>query len=186
MEAFMPKKKPASSIEPLIRSVRGQQVILDLDIAALYEVPTRAVLQAIKRNAERFPVDFVFRLGNEEVSNLKSQSVISSWGGRRSLPLAFTAEGLAMLSGVLHSPRAVAVNISIMREFVRLRGVANVREVVIQKLDDLQNRVDGHDLDLQKAFSVLEHMLAVTMKPKPKIGFGREEEKALRTKTGKL
>ena len=179
----MPKKKAPIAIEPLIRTLRNQQVILDLDIAALYEVPTRSLLQAIKRNPDKFPPDFVFRLGNEEYSALRSQIVISKTkGGRRYLPLAFTAEGVAMLSGVLQSARAVAVNISIMREFVRLRNMANLREAVVKKLDALESRVDGHDVDLEQAFEAIQQMMADAIRPKPLIGFGRDQEKASKAK----
>lgn len=175
----MPRKPKVLAVEPLIRILRGQQVILDHDLATLYQVPNKLLHQAVKRNADRFPSDFVFRLGNEEFSNLKSQIVTSSGrGGRRDLPLAFTAEGIAMLSGVLQSERAVAVNINVMREFVRLKNLANLRDAVVRKLDALENRIDGHDIDLQKAFQAIQQILTVEERPKPKIGFGREHEKA--------
>src|SRR5258708_6661373 len=98
-----------------IALIRGWKVLLDRDLAALYEIETGALLQAVKRNASRFPSDFMFPLTAEEFANLRSQSVISSWGGRRYPPFAFTEQGVAMLSSVLRSPKAIAVNIEIMR-----------------------------------------------------------------------
>lgn len=112
-------------IENQILTVRGQRVMLDRDLAALYRVPTSALNQAVKRNKERFPADFMFRLTKEEAENLKSQFVTSSsHGGRRTLPYAFTEQGVAMLSSVLKSQVAVSVNIQIMRVFVRVRTLA--------------------------------------------------------------
>ena len=114
---------PMERVENRILSIRGYRVMLDADLAVLYGVTTGALNQAVKRNAERFPGDFMFRLTAEEGANLKSQIVISNgWGGRRrSLPLAFTEQGVAMLSGVLNSSRAIQVNVAIMRAFVRMR-----------------------------------------------------------------
>jgi hypothetical protein len=113
-------------VENRILSIRGYRVMLDADLAVLYGVTTGALNQAVKRNAERFPGDFMFRLTAEEGANLKSQIVISNgWGGRRrSLPLAFTEQGVAMLSGVLNSSRAIQANVAIMRAFVRCPGTS--------------------------------------------------------------
>jgi hypothetical protein len=115
-------------IERAILVLRGHKVMLDSDLAALYEVETRVLVQAVKRNLGRFPKDFMFQLENHELAILRSQSVTSSWGGRRSAPYAFTEQGVAMLSTVLNSPRAIAVNIEIMRAFVRLRPFAHVEQ----------------------------------------------------------
>ena len=111
----------AADIQPMIRVIRGQQVIIDRDLALLYGVETRALNQAVKRNIERFPDDFMFQLDKEDVEILKSQNVTSSWGGDRRLPYAFTEQGIAMLSSVLKSQTAVEVNIRIMRAFVSMR-----------------------------------------------------------------
>ena len=105
-------------IERAILVLRGQKVLLDADLAQLYDVPTKVLLQAVKRNPERFPPDFMFPLKKQEVAILRSQVVTSSWGGRRYFPFAFSEQGAAMLSSVLHSPRAIAVNIEIMRAFI--------------------------------------------------------------------
>ena len=105
-----------------ILTLRHQRVLLDADLAVLYGVATKVLLQAIRRNPERFPEDFMFQLNNQEFADLRSQIVTSNRGGRRYLPYAFTEQGVAMLSSVLHSPRAIAINIEIMRAFAWLRG----------------------------------------------------------------
>ena len=108
-------------VQNLIHEIRGQKVMLDSDLARLYQVETKVLNQAVRRNIKRFPEDFMFQLDNKEFANLKSQIVTSSWGGRRTPPLAFTEEGIAMLSSVLHSDIAIAANISILRAFVKVR-----------------------------------------------------------------
>ena len=108
-------------VQNLIYEIRGKKVMLDSDLAKLYQVETRALNQAVQRNLERFPSDFMFRLDTKEFNNLKSQIVTSNWGGRRKLPLAFTEQGVAMLSGLLHSEIAIRANIAIMRAFVQVR-----------------------------------------------------------------
>jgi hypothetical protein len=115
----------AERIGKSIYMIRGQRIMLSTSLAELYGVEPRVLMQAVKRNMERFPVDFMFQLSTEEFQNLKSQIVISSWGGaRRARPYAFTEQGVAMLSSVLRSARAVRVNVEIMRAFVRLSGAA--------------------------------------------------------------
>jgi hypothetical protein len=122
-------------------------VMLDADLAALYGVPTKALIQAVRRNRSRFPADFMLRLPIEEAPNLRSQIVTSSssrgWGGRRYVPHAFTEQGVAMLSSVLRSPRAIAVNITIMRAFVRLRQMLRSHEALARKLDTLEKKYDA-------------------------------------------
>lgn len=173
----MPSQRKSIQVETRIRIIRGQRVILDQDLAILYGVTNKALLQALRRHPERFPADFVFRLGNEEFSDLRPQiEAASSWGGRRDLPFAFTAEGVAMLSGLLSSPKAVEANIAIMREFVRLRDLANLRDFALRKLEAMEKRVDQHDIHLERAFEAIERMLALPDAPKKKIGFGRDEE----------
>jgi hypothetical protein len=173
----MPKKKALVEVRSRIQTIRGQRVILDQDLAALYQVSNKVLLQALRRHPERFPRDFVFRLESQEFSNLRLQiEAASSWGGRRDAPYAFTAEGVAMLSGLLNSPRAIAVNIDIMRTFVRLKDVAGLREYASKKIDALEKRVDGHDLKFVRAFEALETLLVQPEAPKRRIGFGRDEE----------
>lgn len=128
----------------VIQEVRGHRIVLDEDLAALYVVPTRALNQAVRRNRSRFPEDFLFQLTAKEVANLKSQSVTSSWGGRRrSLPWAFTEHGVAMLSNVLRSPRAIAVSIEVVRAFVRLRRLHGEYRELARKIDELEGRYDS-------------------------------------------
>lgn len=173
----MPKKKQTPSISTLIHNVQDHRVILDRDLAVLYGVSNKVLLQALRRNQDRFPADFVFRLTNEEFSRLRPQiEAANGRGGRRDLPFAFTEQGVAMLSGVLQSPQAVAVNIAIMREFVKLRNIAGLRAYATEKLEALEKRVDTHDIHLERVFEAIERMLNVPEPPKRRIGFGRDEE----------
>ena len=153
---------PTERIETMILILRGEKVILDADIAGLYGVETRAVVQAVKRNLDRFPKDFLFRLTQNEVLVLRSQSVISKRGGRRYLPYAFTEQGVAMLSSVLRSERAVRVNVEVMRAFVRLRRLTSVQAELARKLGALEQRYD-------KQFKVVFDALRELMMP-PKAG----------------
>ena len=132
---------PIGRVAQSIHFLRDQKVILGQDLAALYGVTVGALTQAVKRNPSRFPKDFVFQLNAEELANLKSQFVISSWGGRRALPYAFTEQGVAMLSSVLKSDRAVKVNIAIMRAFVQLRETLESNRELARKFAELENRV---------------------------------------------
>lgn len=129
-------------IENLIHEFRGKKVMLDFDLARLYHVTTGALNQAVQRNIKRFPPDFMFRLDSKEFTNLKSQFVISSWGGTRKLPYAFTEQGIAMLSGVLKSDIAIAANIAIMRAFVQVREYLLAATSVSEELKELRARVD--------------------------------------------
>lgn len=148
--------------------VRGLLVILDAELARLYGVETREVLQAVRRNPERFPDDFVIVLKKEELRNLRSQSVISSWGGRRTLPHAFTEHGVAMLASVLRSERAVRVNIEIIRMFVRLRRQAAEIADLATRLDELEQRYDAR---FRQVFDALRQMIRRDAGPHRKIGF---------------
>jgi len=132
---------PIQKIAPAIFVLRGQKVILSQDLAALYGMTVGALTQAVKRNPYRFPKDFVFQLTAEEFRNLKSQIVISSWGGRRHLPYAFTEQGVAMLSSVLNGQRAVKVNIAIMRAFVKLRETLETNRELARKFAELERCV---------------------------------------------
>jgi len=170
-------------IERAILLVRGQRVLLDADLALLYGTTTRALVQAVKRNRERFPPDFKFQLTAAEFAALRSQSVISSggggWGGRRTAPYAFTEQGVAMLSGVLRSARAVAVNIEIMRTFVRLRKLLDGRADAAHKLDELEARVDAK---FKVVFEVIRELTAEPgadekAKPAKRIGFRNNKSK---------
>ncbi len=128
-------------IETKIYEIRGQKVMLDFDLAEMYQVETKNLNKAVKRNIERFPEDFMFQLTSEEMSNLRFQIGTSSWGGTRYLPFAFTEQGVAMLSGILRSPQAIEVNINIMRAFVHMRQYL-LSHVSGQELDKLKQRIE--------------------------------------------
>lgn len=127
-------------IQEHVYVIREHKVMLSYDLAYLYKVEPRALIQAVKRNSERFPSDFMFQLENQEVINLKSQIVISSWGGARTAPYAFTELGIAMLSTVLNSPQAIQVNIEIMRTFVGLRRLLESHKELSKKLSELEKK----------------------------------------------
>ena len=152
-----------------IAVVRGQRVMFSQDSASLFGVKTRVLMQAVQRNIERFPPDFLFQLTDQEFAILKSQFVTSSWGGIRKLPFAFSEQGVAMLSSVLRSKRAVAVNIEIMRAFVRMRALIDGNRTLAKKINDLEQKYD-------KQFKVVFQAIYDLMddrekKPKRKIGF---------------
>ncbi len=135
---------PLERVEAAIHVIRGQKVMLDSDLAALYGVETRILVRGVTRHAARFPADFMFRLEQAEVDRLRSQFGISNGrGGRRYAPYAFTEHGVAMLSSVLNSPRAIAVNIEVIRAFVRLREMALSYAELTSRLDELEGRYDG-------------------------------------------
>ncbi len=143
-------------IESKIFEIRGQNVMLDFDLAILYEVETRTLNQAVKRNIQRFPQDFMFKLKREEWDSLRSQFVISKGrGGTRYLPYAFTEQGLAMLSGILNSEKAIEVNISIMRVFVFLRQYSLSHKDLTAKIKELENRYNKHFKDVYEALNYL-------------------------------
>jgi hypothetical protein len=171
-------RKPTSAslipdqIARRILVIRGQRVMLSTDLAELYGVERRALIQAVKRTRARFPDDFMFQLSRDETANLKSQSVISSsgWGGGRHAPYAFTEQGVAMLSSVLKSPRAVKVNIEIMRAFVRLRQLLATHADLARKLAELERRYDGQ---FRVVFDAIRQLMEPVedAEPRPEIGF---------------
>ncbi len=164
---------PEQIIEPKIFMIRGHRVMLSMHLAELYEVKPMVLNQTVKRNIERFPKDFMFLLTRQEVMNLKSQIVISSWGGmRRANPYAFTEQGVAMLSSVLRSKRAIQVNIIIMRAFVKLRQILSMNKELAHKLVELERKIGKHDQDIQAIFEAIRQLMAPPpIKPKPQIGF---------------
>jgi hypothetical protein len=155
--------------------VRGLRVMLSHDLAALYGVETKVLVQTIKRNVERFPIDFMFQLTDQEVRILKSQFVTSSWGGaRRANPYAFTEQGVAMLSGVLRSERAIAVNIEIMRTFVKLRSMLEGNKELAKKLGALERK---YDEQFKIVFEAIRQLMTPTPpKKKRPIGFVVSED----------
>jgi len=171
---------PLDSIRDRIYIIRGQKVMLDSDLARLYRVSTKMLNQATKRNSDRFPQDFMFQLNKDEVeglicqfgtSNLKSQFVTSSWGGVRKPPYAFTEQGIAMLSSVLRSKRAVQVNIAIMRAFVRLRQILATHKELARKLEQLERKVGVLDADVKEIFDAINKLISPPPEKPKKIGF---------------
>lgn len=190
-----------TALQPVIQSrilaLREQRVMLDADLAQLYGVETRVLVQAVKRNLARFPEDFMFQLSAEEFANLRSQSVISSagHGGRRTAPYAFTEQGVAMLSSVLGSPRAIAVNIEIMRTFVRVRALAATHGDLAKRLAELEDKTEAlamnHDTfshntraQLKKVFDALRELMTPPDPPKRPIGFVTPEDKGGKKASG--
>lgn len=173
-----------------ILSLRDQRVMLDADLAALYGVETKVLVQAIKRNSERFPGDFMFQLDAQEWASLRSQFVTSNTGrgGRRYAPYAFTEQGVAMLSSVLNSPRAIAINIEIMRAFVQVRSMAATHQDLARQLSELQDKTEAlamqHDTfsrntraQLKQVFDALRELMTPPEPPKRPIGFITPEDK---------
>ena len=160
---------PVERIESRILLLRGHKVMLSTDLAELYGVEPRVLVQAVKRNIERFPEDFMFQLNEEEFSDLKSQFVTSSWGGiRRAAPYAFTEQGVAMLSSVLRSKRAVQVNVEIMRAFVRLRRMLATHDDLARKLDALDKK---YDAQFKAVFDAIRQLMAPPEPKRRQIGF---------------
>ena len=166
---------PLERIERSILLIRGQKVMLSPDLAELYQVEPRVLVQAVKRNIARFPEDFMFQLTEEEFYNLKSQFVISSWGGlRRAKPYAFTEQGVAMLSSVLNSEIAIKVNIEIMRAFVRLRRLLASHADLARKLEALEKK---YDTQFKVVFEAIRELMKPPETKKRPIGFLVEEPK---------
>ncbi len=183
---------PQEILERKIYLFRGQKVMLDGDLAELYGVPTKILIKAVKRNLKRFPADFMYRLTRQEVRNLRFQFGTSSlypvtdepvtefekqYGGRRHLPYVFTEQGIAMLSSVLNSERAIQVNIAIMRAFVRLRGLLSSNKELAKKLEELEKK---YDAQFKIVFDAIRDMMTpeepLPEPERPKIGFHPEQK----------
>ena len=164
---------PQELIERKILLIRGHKVMLDSDLATLYGVATSNLNKAVKRNTDRFPADFMYQLTAEESKSLIFQFGISKIGrgGRRHLPYAFTEQGVAMLSSVLRSRRAIQVNIAIMRTFVKLKNVIATNKELAYKLAKLEHRIEKHDEAIQGIFEAIRQLMAVPETPKRRIGF---------------
>ena len=162
-------------IEGKIYMIRGHKVMLDSDLAELYEVETRTLVQAVKRKIQRFPQDFMFQLNYQEVAALRSQSVISKIGraGRRYSPYVFTGQSVAMLSSVLNSERAIQVNIAIMRSFVKIREMLSAHKDLARKLEDMEKKYDSQ---FRVVFDAIRELMTPPAVKKEKIGFRRETE----------
>lgn len=164
---------PQEVVENKIFMMRGLKVMLDKDLALLYEIDPRALRQQVKRNRDRFPADFMFQLNAEEVRYVVSQNVTPSkshFGGY--LPYAFTEQGVAMLSSVLHSKRAAHVNIAIMRAFVKLRDILATHKELAHKLNELERKFEKHDTEIQSIFEAIRQLMAPPPESaKRRIGF---------------
>jgi hypothetical protein len=161
-----------------IHKIRGRRVMLDKDLADLYEVETKVLNQAVKRNSDRFPIDFMFQLSENEWEILRSQNVTSSYGGRRYMPYVFTEQGVAMLSSVLRSDRAIQVNIHIMRVYIQLREVLLTGKDVLDRIDAIENRADAQEAGMQAVLKFLNELAEDNEdhegnKPRKQIGFRR-------------
>jgi hypothetical protein len=169
---------PQQIIESKIYLLRGKKVMLDRDLATLYGVETRTLNQAVRRNLNRFPEDFMFQFTTEEMENWKSQIVISNKEkkGLRKRPYAFTENGVAMLSSVLSSERAVEVNIQIMRTFTRLREMILTHKELAHKLAQLERKIGKHDDEIKTIFNAIRQLMVPPEPKKRKIGFNRDKE----------
>jgi hypothetical protein len=182
------KPVPFAAIESRIHLIRGNKVILDTDLAELYGVATKNLNKAFQRNRERFPDDFMYQLTRQEVANLRFQFGTSSLhGGRRHLPYAFTQEGIAMLSSVLRSPRAVAVNIEIMRAFIRMRGMLLSVDELARKVEALERKAVANDQNMEEVFAALKKLMTPSEPPRREIGFHtRPEDRSPGAKRGRI
>jgi hypothetical protein len=164
---------PVEVIERKIYLIRGCKVMLDSDLAELYQVPSKVLNQAVRRNLDRFPADFMFQLNREELENLRSQLVTSSGdhGGRRYPPYAFSEHGVAMLSSVLASKRAVQLNILIIRAFVRLREYLATHKDLAQKLQDVERTQQEHNAHIEQIYGYIQRLLEPPESSKGRIGF---------------
>jgi hypothetical protein len=174
----MPNIVPIERVTEKIYLIRGMRVMLDRDLAKLYGVETKVFKQAVKRNINRFPEDFMFELTGDEFKNLRSQFVTSSWGGPRYVPMAFTEQGVAMLSSVLTSDRAVQVNIQIMRAFIKMRQMYISHEDLKKKIIVMERK---YDKQFQIVFEAIKQLIEADEKPRRKIGY----VKAPKTSSGK-
>ncbi|TAM98261.1 MAG: ORF6N domain-containing protein [Chitinophagaceae bacterium] len=181
------EKKPVTLADEAVISkiyyIRGQKVMLDRDLAAMYNVTTGNLNKSVKRNLKRFPEDFMFQLTDDEFKDLIFHFGISSqpegkaaWGGTRKMPNAFTEQGVSMLSSVLNSDIAIEVNIRIIRIFTKLREMVSTHKDILLKLEQLERKVTAHDEDIRMIFDALKQLLSPPQEPRRKIGFRRKDE----------
>lgn len=175
---------PIEQLQQRIFLIRGQKVMLDVHLAGLYGVQTKSLNLAVKRNHKRFPEDFMFQLSAEEYDEVKKvlrfqfeTSKQAGRGGRRYLPYAFTEQGVAMLSSVLRSERAVMMNVAIMRAFVKLREYLSTHKELARKLSELEQRIERHDAEIRAIFEAIRQLMQPLGKPRRQIGFKVEEQK---------
>jgi len=164
---------PEETVISKIYAIRGKKVMLDKDLAELYGVTTGNLNKSVSRNINRFPEDFMFQLTGEEWENLKLQIETSNWGGTRKMPKAFTEQGVAMLSGVLSSDRAIKVNIQIMRAYTKMREMLLTHKDLLLKMEDLEKKVASQDEKVLMIFNYLKQFIKEQETPRTKIGFKR-------------
>jgi hypothetical protein len=157
--------------------IRGHRLMFDKDLALLYGVTTGNLNKAVKRNLQRFPPDFMFQLTEAEVKNLMFQNGISSWGGTRQLPYVFTEHGIAMLSGILKSERAILTNIAIIRIFIKMREALLQNKEILEKIEKIENSILVHDHEIANIFETLKLILNPKLPPSPQVGFRIGENK---------
>jgi len=162
---------PEEMVFKKIIFIGGQKVLLDRDLAELYDVPTKVLKQAVRRNKDRFPKDFMFELTGKEWKTLRSQIVTSSWGGERYAPFAFAEQGVAMLSSVLNSPRAIAVNIQIMRVFVKMRQLITSYKGLLGRIEKLEASDSEKNKHIKNIYSLIKELLEPSIKNRKPIGF---------------
>lgn len=158
----------AEIVTEKIYIIRGKKVMIDRDLAVLYGVETKRLNEAVKRNIERFPEDFMYKLNKDETENLMSQFATSRHGGSRKSPLAFTEQGIAMLSSVLNSPRAIQVNIQIIRIFTKLREMIDVYKELREKIEEMENT---NEANFKEIFRIIRSLIIEKTKRRAKIGF---------------
>jgi len=159
-----------------IYMINDTKVMLDSDLAELYQVETKRLNEQVKRNSERFPEDFMFQLTSEHWENLKSQNATSSWGGRRTLPYVFTEQGVAMLSSVLNSKVAISVNIQIIRVFTKMREMLLTHKDLLIEMEEIRKKVSGQDEKIELIFEYLKQFINAQENPRKSIGYKRKSE----------
>ncbi len=174
MNTLAPKEE---FIADKIYKIRGQKVLLDFDLASLYGVETKVLKRQVRRNSERLPDDFMFELTKDEFENLRSQYVTSSWGGSRYIPMVFTEQGVAMLSGILRSSTAVQVNIQIMRVFVKMRNLITRYEELLEKVEALEANALDQNEHIIKIYEVIKELIEPAYKNRKPIGYRIKERR---------
>ncbi len=174
MNKLIPKEE---FIAGKIYVIRNQKVMIDADLAALYCVETKTLKRAVRRNIERFPDDFMFELSLEEFNNLRYQFGTSSWGGSRHLPMVFTEQGVAMLSGILRSPVAAQVNIQIMRVFVKIRKLISSYHELLEKIEKIEANVTEQNQHISRIYEIIKELIEPSYKNRNPLGYRLKEER---------
>lgn len=187
MVSYKTKLATVQRVEEMIFLIRGQRVMLDFDLARVYGVTTKRLKEQFRRNAERFPKDFAFQITNQELASLRSQIATSSLhGGTRYLPVAFTEHGALMLGNILNSKTAIEASVRVVRAFVLMREQLAAHKELAQKLNELENRVSGHDESIQNLFEAIRQLVKPPLpEERRQIGFMRETAPPYRVKTQK-